>query len=78
MNLSTHIANAHKNLENPHHDPDLIAYTFIDHKEELEAMGLYDLCWALAHDLNCHRNDIKGFLELLEKQLKEQECQKQS
>lgn len=53
------------------YDPSIYVYAYRDHYLT-EAAGLADYAWALCRfDSYTHRNDVLGFLELLEKKLNE-------
>lgn len=60
------IEKAREHLSNPAYPPDLIAYMLLDHISEETEESLYNLAWVLSHYGSCHRNDIRGLIELME------------
>jgi len=55
-------------------DPSLAVYMCRDLQVTKDA-GLTDLAWTLCNDGYCHKNDVKGFFELLDKYIEDQVMQ---
>ncbi len=59
---------AQKELNKPNYDAQVAMIMLRDYPEVKEA-ELDDLAWAIYRDGNAHKNDVLGFIELLEKHL---------
>mgnify|MGYP001618453606 CR=1 FL=1 len=69
VNITDAIVEARRLLRDYADEAALAAY-FIRDRPEVEAAGLTDLAWLLAGErYGCHRNDVLGLIELLEKHL---------
>ena len=66
MTKAEAIQRARQQLADPrNYDPGLVAYMLTDFIGRDEP--LYDLAWGLGHDGSCHKNDVIGLIELMER-----------
>ena len=65
MILKDAIEKAKQQLDDPHYMPSLVAYMLLDYLNDRHPC--FDLAWILGHDDNCHKNDVVGLIELLER-----------